>query len=117
MKKNNLVFQHFLDLFENNREMASDVAFAFCEQIPVTIKQLKEAFTNKDNEQMKRGAHQLKGSLGYLGFTSEALLFKNLENDLRNDTFDMNKTDIDELCLPLEQLVKRVGLALSEKGR
>lgn len=114
------VLKHFLDLFDDDMESVTEIALVFCDQIPVSLQNLNHASEDKDRAKVKLLVHQLKGTIGYLGFDSEVKLIKTIESTLAEDSLETIAHHVVELSDKLMLLVMNIekdvlgGVTLSD---
>ncbi|GAC1620994.1 MAG: hypothetical protein NVS4B7_12950 [Ktedonobacteraceae bacterium] len=97
---------------EGERDIVQELAEAFQFETPPLLEALREAVSNKQPEQLKRAAHNLKGSSSNLGAQTMTALCATLEAIGKNGSVERAA----ELLPRLEQEYQRVCQALAAEG-
>jgi two-component system sensor histidine kinase/response regulator len=97
---------------EGEPDIVQELAEAFQFETPPLLETLRQAVAEKQPEQLKRAAHNLKGSSQNLGARTVAALSAELETLGKNGTLEGAR----ELVACLEQEYQRVCQALAAEG-
>jgi CheY-like chemotaxis protein/HPt (histidine-containing phosphotransfer) domain-containing protein len=97
---------------EGEPDIVQELAAAFQFETPPLLEALRQAVIENEPEQLKRAAHNLKGSSHNLGARTMAALSTELETLGKNGTVE----GAAELLSRLEQEYQRVCLALAAEG-
>jgi CheY-like chemotaxis protein len=97
---------------EGEPDIVQELAEAFQFETPPLLETLRQAIAEEQPEQLKRAAHNLKGSSNNLGARTMAALSAELETLAKNGTVD----GAVELVTRLEQEYQRVCQALASEG-
>jgi CheY-like chemotaxis protein len=97
---------------EGEPDIVWELAEAFAFETPALLETLRQAMASGQPEQLKRAAHNLKGSSNNLGARTMAALSAELEIIGKNGTVER----AEELVTRLEQEYQRVCQALASEG-
>src|SRR3989440_2240050 len=97
---------------EGEPDIVWELAEAFAFETPALLETLRQAMASGQPEQLKRAAHNLKGSSNNLGARTMAALSAELETIGKNGTVER----AEELVTRLEQEYQRVCQALASEG-
>jgi PAS domain S-box-containing protein len=97
---------------EGEPDIVQELAEAFQFETPPLLETLRQAVAEEQPEQLKRAAHNLKGSSNNLGARGMAALSAELETLGKNGTIE----GAAELVIRLEQEYQRVCQALASEG-
>jgi HPt (histidine-containing phosphotransfer) domain-containing protein len=97
---------------EGEPDIVQELAAAFQFETPPLLQALYRAVAEGQSEQLKRAAHNLKGSSNNLGARTMAALSADLEALGKQGTVE----GAAELIIRLEQEYRRVCQALAEEG-
>ena len=90
---------------EDDAEMVGELVDLFAEEAPRLISSMREAAGRGDDEELRRSAHSLKGSSGYLGATLLASRAHEVEQRARASETDGVEKRIEELAALSERVV------------
>ncbi len=99
------VLQNFLEIEANGQEgFISEILNVFLDHSEEKFAELREAFSQKDKEQIKQLAHNLKGSSANTGLSNLSNGFAELEDKLKTEDWNTIGKQIEEISTDLTKI-------------
>lgn len=104
---------------DDDPEMLRELVDLFLQDTVLQISALREALDDEEQGELKRVAHTLKGSSSSLGLNSLTTLCKQLEEILRQQSFEMKEivkkvTEIENEYARIENALSILGITVAE---
>lgn len=106
-----LDWQQLSQLSEGNSEFELELLQMFAEDIPIYLEEIEKAIADKDCKNLKRIAHQIKGSSGNVGAKAMEEVAAKIESSSSNS----NLAALEENVKDLEVKFARVKDLIAEK--